>query len=116
MAHKDRNERNTYARKWYAANKERHLKLIYKNRKKYVKEIRKIIEIAKAKPCADCGMQYHTCVMDFDHIKGEKLFNIGQTATKFGVETLFEEIAKCEVVCANCHRIRSFIRRGLAQG
>lgn len=65
-----------------------------------------IIRDAKKKPCADCGQSYPFYVMDFDHQK-DKLFNIGK-ASCCSVETLQREIAKCDVVCANCHRIRTF--------
>lgn len=66
-----------------------------------------LIRDAKAKPCADCGVQYPYYVMDFDHVRGTKLFNIGEGATNFGQERLLAEIEKCDVVCANCHRERT---------
>jgi hypothetical protein len=69
--------------------------------------------IAKIKsvPCADCKIQYIPYVMDFDHVQGDKVGNISQMcndAVKW--EKLLEEIAKCDIVCANCHRIRTFTR------
>ena len=60
---------------------------------------------AKNKPCADCGVSYPPCVMDFDH-KADKKFNVGQ-GKKRGINVVKREIAKCEVVCANCHRLRT---------
>jgi hypothetical protein len=52
--------------------------------------------------------------MDFDHVRGEKKFNIKQAAQRrLGTRALLEEIAKCELVCANCHRLRT-LRRGQA--
>lgn len=59
----------------------------------------------KAAPCADCGVSYPTCVMDFDH-QGDKEFSIGASMTKSRA-ALQREIDKCELVCANCHRIRT---------
>lgn len=61
---------------------------------------------AKDKPCADCGVQYPHYVMDFDHLT-DKSFNIGRDGAKGTMERLLKEIAKCEVVCANCHRERT---------
>jgi hypothetical protein len=48
--------------------------------------------------------------MDFDHRDGEtKLFNIGN-ATNFDRQRILAEIHKCDLVCANCHRIRTQLR------
>jgi hypothetical protein len=55
-------------------------------------------------PCADCGGMFHYCQMDFDHVRGEKLGGVSRMNTK---EAILEEVAKCEVVCANCHRERT---------
>lgn len=60
----------------------------------------------KSKPCADCGNVYPPYVMHFDHVRGEKLFNIGNRIT-IAMSRLLAEIAKCDLVCANCHAIRT---------
>lgn len=60
----------------------------------------------KSVPCMDCGGTFDPVCMDFDHRPGEvKLANIG----KFRATSprLMAEIAKCDVVCANCHRLRT---------
>ncbi len=60
--------------------------------------------------CVDCGYNKHPSALDFDHMPGtKKLFNIGQHKWKSRV-VLEAEIAKCELVCANCHRIRTVTR------
>lgn len=72
---------------------------------------RAIIEEAKDNPCLDCGIKYPPYVMQFDHL-GDKKFNIGSaTAHNPKPDKLRAEIAKCEVVCANCHAIRTYNRR-----
>jgi hypothetical protein len=51
--------------------------------------------------------------MDFDHVRGEKKFKVAeavQFAYGLNFDQLRAEIAKCEVVCANCHRIRTASR------
>lgn len=64
----------------------------------------------KAKPCHDCGQEYPWYVMQFDHVKGRKMDGIGNLK-KFNNESrLLREIKKCEVVCANCHAIRTYTR------
>ena len=69
----------------------------------------------KANPCVDCG-EANTIVLEFDHIgeAGTKHFNISD-ATRKGVsmKKLKDEIAKCEVRCANCHRKKTYERSGL---
>jgi len=44
--------------------------------------------------------------MDFDHVRGVKLFNVGMMTSR-SFELIDAEIAKCEIVCSNCHRIRT---------
>jgi hypothetical protein len=66
---------------------------------------------AKAKPCVDCGIQYPYYVMQFDHVRGKKQH--GMTAFRnrlHSLATIEKEIAKCEVVCANCHAVRTWKR------
>lgn len=60
--------------------------------------------------CIDCGYNKHPEALDFDHVNGVKEFSIGR-GKKFAWERIEAEIAKCEIVCSNCHRIRTFERR-----
>ncbi len=50
-------------------------------------------------------------VLEFDHLK-DKAFNIGASLSGRSWASILDEIAKCEVVCANCHRRRTARRRG----
>lgn len=76
---------------------------------KVVAEVRAVVVAAKDVPCTDCGRRFPSCAMDFDHVRGKKKFNIGAfRGHGYSVETVKAEIAKCEVVCACCHRIRTF--------
>ena len=63
----------------------------------------------KNKPCLDCGNVYPPCCMDFDHIK-PKYKNVGHM-TNGAYSKMILEIDKCELVCSNCHRIRTNKRR-----
>ena len=67
-----------------------------------------LINRAKDKPCMDCGIQYPHYVMEFDHAAKNKCFNIGNGRNCYSLIKLQEEIEKCEVVCANCHRERTY--------
>ena len=63
----------------------------------------------KDKPCVDCNIKYPPCVMDFDHMQGKDFsVGLGSSLAKWRVEA---EIEKCELVCANCHRLRTEKRR-----
>lgn len=79
-------------------------------RQNYKTKIRKLIREAKNKPCVDCGERYPYYVMEFDHVRGTKLgnitFSVCNTANR-----LKAEIAKCDLVCANCHKVRTHERR-----
>lgn len=60
--------------------------------------------------CHDCGYQAHAVALDFDHVWGEKIINVCNAKS---IAQAKSEIEKCEVVCANCHRIRTAIRLGV---
>jgi hypothetical protein len=62
----------------------------------------------------DCG-EGDPVVLDFDHVRGEKLFSVSKGLTDRSFDTLVAEMAKCEVVCANCHRRRTARRAGFAR-
>lgn len=80
---------------------------------KYLERGQRIVEAAKAVPCDDCGERYPHYVMDFDHRDPlQKLFNIGSLSRMTSVAKLLAEIAKCDVVCANCHRERTHVQSG----
>lgn len=62
-------------------------------------------------PCFDCGIKYPPCAMDFDHRNpSEKKFSIGNSHMA-NIATLKREIEKCDIVCANCHRVRTAKQR-----
>lgn len=64
-------------------------------------------QIKLERGCADCGYRENAVALDFDHLPGtEKKYRVACMA---GVSRALidAEIAKCEVVCANCHRIRT---------
>lgn len=76
---------------------------------------RKTQEIADYKlamGCVDCGYAKHPNALEFDHRPGtDKKFNIGEKVGSRTRTSIWEEIAKCDVVCANCHAIRTAERR-----
>lgn len=76
-------------------------------------ENQKVINDIKSKPCQDCGLCFHSWQMQFDHVRGEKKFNIATAVHQsyaFSLEAILEEVAKCDLVCANCHADRTYRR------
>ena len=61
----------------------------------------------KSGPCTDCGNAFPPECMDFDHVRGEKVQGVSCMS---GIAAL-AEIEKCDLVCANCHRIRTRERK-----
>lgn len=106
------------AKRYYFKNKEKciaaaikwrkeNLEKAKKNSLNFKEKIYKIIVELKSNPCSDCGNKFLPCAMDFDHIKGKKTFSLNSMRSE---KSMLEEIAKCELVCANCHRIRTYTR------
>lgn len=112
-------------RDWVENNRESHRVAARKYRKdRYEREGRWRDEGEKAKklkawmlevksaPCTDCDKSFDACCMDFDHVSSPKLYNVASMfAHHYSREKIEAEIAKCELVCANCHRIRTRDRR-----
>lgn len=103
---------NKKSRERYAANREHHIKTIAKRNKIYKKEIDEYVRNIKSMtPCADCNSKYHWFQMDFDHVRGEKDRAISEMVkNKVSLKKIILEIEKCELVCANCHRLRTYSR------
>jgi hypothetical protein len=66
--------------------------------------------------CMDCGYSDHPAALDFDHRPGTgpKRASVAALVTSATLADIDAEIAKCDVVCANCHRIRT-AERGWAR-
>lgn len=64
------------------------------------------------KSCKDCGMSNPIC-FEFDHVRGTKKARLSEMVSHGAAwATILKEIDKCEIVCANCHRIRTATRGG----
>ena len=98
-----------YMRKWYAKpeNKKKQIERAAKNYKKYRKEYVKFVNTYKAEHgCKHCGLKDSRCLVFHHRNPDEKEFNIAEgTRRLINKEKLFKEIKKCDVLCANCHRI-----------
>lgn len=97
---------------------ERHTKLTEEQQatkqsrsKKYKTEKRNFFNsYMEDKFCSDCG-ESDSIVLEFDHLdRSSKSGNIGNMLYRVSTKRLMDEIAKCEVVCANCHRRRTAVQ------
>ena len=115
MPHTDPEKRRDYHAKymkevWYPKNTGKHVAYVKRNK---VRVAEFIESYKRERECADCGFsgKEFPYVLDFDHIRGgtQKKFNIGSwSRSVLSVEAITREIEKCQLVCANCHRIRTF--------
>lgn len=75
-----------------------------------IKKRKYIIELLKNSKCVDCGIDDWR-VLEFDHRNRKtKKFNIADSVS-FSIEKIQKEIDKCDIVCANCHNIRTIKQR-----
>ena len=78
---------------------------------KRARALRARLQSVKNKPCQDCNQRFPHYVMDFDHVRGLKKYNVASLASSTkSWETVQAEIDKCDLVCSNCHRIRTWAR------
>ena len=103
MPFKDPEQQKRAQREYYERNK----KLVYERSRAARLANRKWLEDQKRdKPCARCGNSYHPIAMDFHHRDGEKKERTVTNAIfMVGRQKVLEEIAKCELLCAVCHRL-----------
>ena len=73
---------------------------------------KELADIKEKNGCTDCKKKFTHYILEFDHLPGyEKLGGIYKVFKKYGLSIALEEIKKCEVVCANCHKTRTYKRK-----
>ena len=96
---------------WYPKNRKKHIGYISNIKKKIAGYI---LDYKTRSKCSDCGFNgdKYPEVLDFDHVNNDKEFNISEFRLHTsGFNKVKKEISKCEIVCANCHRIRTANRK-----
>lgn len=98
---------NVRSKQYYHENKEHHKKVINERNKLIISENRKrLFNYYSNNPCVDCG-ETNPVVLESDHKDGvDKKYDISAMISHSWVK-IEEELAKCDVRCANCHRIRT---------
>jgi hypothetical protein len=103
--------RSAYGKEHYVANRERYIEQARVSKEALrLERTRYLVEYFERHPCVDCG-ETDPVVLEFDHLRN-KSFSIGAKLVQFAWKTILDEIEKCDVVCANCHRRRTARRRG----
>lgn len=102
---------------WYERNKETHIANAWKNKVKAREAARNFVwDYLLANPCIDCG-ETNPVVLEFDHVRGRKKKAVADMVREgYSIGAIQEEIAKCAVRCANCHRIKTHKRKGWWRG
>jgi hypothetical protein len=105
-----------YKKNWYLSNLDKCRKWERDNREKRAgytrasaKKGRAFVDNLKDNPCMDCGIKYPPYIMQFDHVRGTKKYNVSLTLCH-SKKSILEEVAKCDLVCANCHAERTYQR------
>ena len=106
--------RAAYKQIHYRANKGRYVASAAARRRELLaRNLERLLEYLTSHPCVDCGLA-DPLVLEFDHLRDKK-FPISRGLRERAWESVREEIEKCEVVCANCHRRRTLRRGGFAR-
>lgn len=91
---------------WYRDHRSDHIANVSANNRRYIERNRAfVLEHLWSHPCVDCG-ESDPVVLEFDHVDG-KVIEISRLARHASLDRLAEEIARCEVRCANCHARRT---------
>lgn len=98
-------------RKHYQNNKQIYLdRALGRNARVTSENRQKLYGYLSEHSCVDCGNADIRC-LEFDHVRGNKVANIAELLGKSADWSIIEaEIAKCEVRCSNCHRIKTLER------
>ncbi len=97
-----------YKRRWYRANKDKHISYVRKREIGIETWFRRYKETLS---CEICGENHPAC-LDFHHIDPSlKKFSVSRKRDRPSLKQLQEEIAKCQVLCANCHRKEHYKQR-----
>ena len=101
-----------YQKKHYQKNKKAYkekAKAYNRNQRKWGRDF--ITRVKRMYGCVDCGIS-NPIILEFDHVRGSKVNNVADMVNQsYSLATIKEEIRKCEVRCANCHRIQTHERR-----
>ena len=99
---------NIYAKAHHQRN---HKKYLMRTRNRNIRirdeNVKYVYEYLKQHPCIDCG-ETNPIKLEFDHRNGsDKVSNVSNLIRRNGLKSLQAEIAKCDVRCSNCHKVKT---------
>ena len=103
MPHKDPEAAKAWRRQWWQNSPAMREKQNARSRGMKAKINAMLREHKVAVGCADCGYSAHHAALEFHHTGDDKSLNLSFAKS---VDQARREMAKCEVLCSNCHRIR----------
>lgn len=104
--------RTAYDRLQYRTNPQQK-KVRRESVERYKRNFRAWYSELKKKPCADCKKEFHFAAMQWDHLPGQgKTGNLSKMVAAGNKTKILNEISKCQLVCANCHAVRTYNRTG----
>ncbi len=77
-------------------------------------EARELLHKLKSEPCVDCGQKYHPCQMDFIRINESNKAPVSRLLLR-SKETILKDISECDLLCANCGRMRVWEKQRMAR-
>jgi hypothetical protein len=105
MPYKDGETQKKAQQDWYQKNK-----VLTRDRSRAKRKTdREWLNGLKDNPCIGCGLSWPPCVMEFHHREAkDKVGSVGNLLLNAGRQKVIDEIAKCDLLCANCHRIKTY--------
>lgn len=101
--------RAAYKKAHFGANRQRYVDAATRRKEALIaRRTEFLIEFFRTHPCTDCG-ETDPIILEFDHL-GDKEFDVAAGTPTRKWQAILDEIAKCQVVCANCHRRRTAVR------
>ena len=112
MAYKNKEDQKRESAKHYQKNKAKIISRSVERNKKRREWNRKFLSRVKDMfHCIDCG-EDESILLEFDHVRGDKVANVSDMVGRaHSIKSMKEEIRKCEVRCANCHRRKTHSTR-----
>lgn len=109
MPYKDPQKQKEAQKNYYLANRDNEIRAAYERKLNHQRKLKEIVATAKNVPCAECGGRFHQVAMDFHHIEEKDDCIANMIKRNLSAKRVLAEIMKCEVICSNCHRVRSWV-------
>lgn len=100
--------KTAYNRDWYRRNRAKQLADVARTKTVRRRKSQHLVAELKKRPCTDCHATLPPEAMDFDHVRGVKRGDVSALVNQgSSIVRVRSEIEKCDLVCANCHRVRT---------